>query len=549
VSLDSFAQLGLLSPAPLGLTPGVSAGDVSLGWVQAALLAAAALLLGVGVGVGALRLLSIRMLARAREEREEVLRRARDDAETLTARAEVDAERVRIDKQRDFEEWADETRSDLRDQERRLAKREDMLDRKLETLAMKEEALAKQAQDQERKEKKLRDKTAAVDQTLEEQKNELLRIGRMSREEAREAVLGRIEEDVREDAAELTRKIIDDAEEQANEKAREITLLAVQRLATEYTAESTVRTVNLPSDDMKGRIIGREGRNIRAIERATGVDVIVDDTPGIIIVSSFDKVRQHVAAESLDRLMKDGRVHPSRIEQVVSQVEKETQERIMKAGKEAAHEVKVRRLHPKILEAMGKLSFRVSYGQNVLRHSVEVAFLAQMIADQLGLDGALARRSGFLHDIGKAMDHEMEGGHPKIGMDFAKAHGEKGVVLNAIGGHHSDIPSTSFYTPIVMAADAISGSRPGARRESYEKYVQRLDALQEIAKKQQGVRQAYAIQAGREIRVMVDAKKVSDDEALVIAKRIADEVSEEITFPGEIQVTVLRETRAIEYAR
>jgi ribonuclease Y len=275
----------------------------------------------------------------------------------------------------------------------------------------------------------------------------------------------------------------------------------------------------------------------------------VDDTPGVIVVSCFDKVRQAIAVESLERLIADGRMHPSRIEEVVERVRSETAERIMQRGKEATMEVNLRGLHPKVVEAMGKLSYRTSYGQNVLRHSVEVAFFCQIIAEQLKLDGAIARRCGFLHDIGKAMDHEMEGGHPKIGMDFARQYGEKEPVLNAIGGHHADIPATSFYTPIVMAADAISSARPGARRESMEKYIQRLTELQDIAMRFKGVTEAYAIQAGREVRVMVDAGRVNDDEAFLIAHDIAKKVSEDMTFPGEIRVTVLRETRAIEFAR
>jgi ribonuclease Y len=342
---------------------------------------------------------------------------------------------------------------------------------------------------------------------------------------------------------------MEEAESQAKEKAREITLMAVQRYAADHTSESTVRTVAIPSEDMKGRIIGREGRNIRAIEKATGVDIIVDDTPGVIIVSCFDKIRQAIAVESLERLIADGRMHPARIEEVVEKVRGEIGEKVMKAGKDAVLEVNLRGVHPKVVEAMGKLHYRTSYGQNVLRHSIEVGFISQLIAEQLGLDGTLARRCGFLHDIGKAMDHEMEGGHPKIGMDFARQFGEKEAVLNAIGGHHADIPSTTFYTPIVMAADAVSSARPGARRESLEKYVQRLNDLQDIAMGHRGVTEAYAIQAGREVRVMVDAAKVDDNEAYLIAHQIAKRVSEEMTFPGEIRVTVLRETRAIELAR
>jgi ribonuclease Y len=354
---------------------------------------------------------------------------------------------------------------------------------------------------------------------------------------------------VKDEAARLRRRVIERAEDEAKEKGREITLMAIQRFAGEYVAESTVRTVPIPSDDLKGRIIGREGRNIRAIEAATGVDLIVDDTPGVIVVSCFDTVRRAIAGEALTKLIADGRIHPTKIEEVVDATRKDFEQRIKKHGKDAALEAKLKGLHPKVVEAMGRLEYRTSYGQNVLKHSLEVAFIAQLIADQLGFDGALARRAGFLHDIGKAMDHEMEGGHPKIGMDFAQQYGEAEPVLNVIGGHHGDIPSTTFYTPIVMAADALSGARPGARRESLELYIRRLEQLQDIAKEHAGVTEAHAIQAGREVRVMVDAKRVNDDRAYDLAKRIADRVSDEMTFPGEVKVTVLRETRAIEIAR
>ncbi|MEO0716802.1 MAG: ribonuclease Y, partial [Planctomycetota bacterium] len=387
------------------------------------------------------------------------------------------------------------------------------------------------------------------DALISQQTDKLHEVAGLSADEAREELLSRIAEDSRIEAAKVTRKVVEEAEENAKEQAREITLAAIQRYATEHTSESTVRTVAIPSDDMKGRIIGREGRNIRAIEKATGVDIIVDDTPGVIVVSCFDKVRQAVAVEGLERLIADGRLHPTRIEEVIAKVRGEINEKVIKAGKEAVLEANLRNVNPKVVEAMGKLAYRTSYGQNVLRHSVEVGFLCQIIAEQLGLNGRLARRCGFLHDIGKAMDHEMEGGHPKIGMDFAKQYGEKEPVLNAIGGHHADIPATSFYTPIVMAADAVSSARPGARRESMERYVQRLQELQDIAMGHSGVTEAYAIQAGREVRVMVDAARVGDDEAYLIAHDIAKRVSDEMTFPGEIRVTVLRETRAIELAR
>jgi ribonuclease Y len=424
-----------------------------------------------------------------------------------------------------------------------------LVDRKEETLSQRESQLSRQAESIRQREELITKRDTETQRIYEQQKDLLTSIAGMSRHDAKELLLKRVEEDARHDVAKVTRKLIEDAENEAKAKAREITLMAIQRYAAEHSSESTVRSVAIPSDDMKGRIIGREGRNIRAIEKATGVDIIVDDTPGVIVVSCFDKVRQAIAVESLERLIADGRMHPTRIEEVVEKVKSEIGEKIMKFGKEAALEVNLRGLHPKVIEAMGKLHYRTSYGQNVLRHSIEVGFLCQIIAEQLGLDGAIARRCGFLHDIGKAMDHEMEGGHPKIGMDFARQFGEKEPVLNAIGGHHADIPSTSFYTPIVMAADAVSSARPGARRESLEKYVQRLNELQDIALSFKGVNEAHAIQAGREVRVMIDADKVDDDEAYLIAHQIAKRVSEEMTFRGEIRVTVLRETRAIEYAR
>ena len=451
---------------------------------------------------------------------------------------------------RAFDAEAEDQRKDLKDREKRLEKREDQLDRKLDALGLKEDQLAKASDAIKKREEGVAAKETEVQRVLDRQKDELLRVAGMSADAAKEEYLRRIEDDVRHDAARVAARVLDEAQEESRTRSMEITLNAIQRYAAEHTAESTVRTVPIPSDDMKGRIIGREGRNIRAIEKATGVDILVDDTPGVIAVSCFDKVRQAIAVEALQKLVADGRVHPSRVEEIVSQVRTEVEERVTQYGKDAILEVKLKGVHAKIRDAMGRLHYRTSYGQNILRHSVEVAFLSQIIAEQLGLDGALARRCGFLHDIGKAMDHEMEGGHPKIGMDFARHHGEKEeAVLNAIGGHHGDIPATTFYTPIVMAADTVSGARPGARRESLERYIQRLEHLQEIALRHAGVTEAHAIQAGREVRVMIDAANIGDDEARFIAKKIADQVSEEMTFPGEIKVTVLRETRAIEYAR
>ena len=512
-------------------------------------IAAGALILGVIIGLLILGALRGQTLASAKEQARQTEDKAKDEARSILERSRVDAEKLTLDKRAALDAELEEGRKELREGEKRLTKREDLLDKKLDTLTAKEEHLSKQQEALKERDALLAKRNEEVEGVLQQQKDKLLQLAGMSVDEARRELLIRVEDESRLEMAKVVHKIVEEAQLEAKTKAQEITLMAVQRYATEHTAEATVRAVPIPSDDMKGRIIGREGRNIRAIEKATGVDIIVDDTPGVIVVSCFDKIRQAIAVESLEKLIADGRMHPSRIEEVVEKTKSEINERVIKAGKEAIIEANLRGVHPKISEAMGKLQYRTSYGQNVLRHSIEVAFLCQIIAEQLGLDGAVARRCGFLHDIGKAMDHEMEGGHPKIGMDFARQFGEKDPVLNAIGGHHADIPSTSFYTPIVMEADAVSSARPGARRESMEKYVQRLNELQDIAMRQPGVTEAYAIQAGREVRVMVDAAKVDDDEAFLIAHQIAKRVSEEMTFPGEIRVTVLRETRAIEYAR
>ncbi|MBL0927972.1 MAG: ribonuclease Y [Phycisphaerales bacterium] len=507
------------------------------------------LLLGLLIGFLARGYLIGQTVSKARAQADEIVRLAEAKGRTLAEQARLEGQQQLMAERQRFEAESAGKREELRELERRLAKREDQHERQVEELARKEEQAARTLESLRAKEQKAAQREDELERLIDQQKHELLRIGDLTVEQARERVLAMVERDVRDDAAHLIRKVTEDAQAEAKSKAREITLMAVQRYAGEHATEGTVRSIPIPSDDIKGRIIGREGRNIRAIEKATGVDLIVDDTPGVIVVSCFDKVRQAVAAEALQKLIEDGRIHPSRIEEVVSQVQQDMEQRITKHGKDAVAELRLRGLHPKVIDAMGRLQFRTSYGQNILRHSMEVAYIAQIIADQLGLDGEMARRCGFLHDIGKAMDQEMEGSHPKIGMDFARSHGEKDPVLNVIGGHHGDIPATTFYTPIVMAADAISGARPGARRESLERYIQRLEQLQDIAKAQEGVTEAFAIQAGREVRVMVDAKRVSDDTAYMIAKRIADKVSAEMTFPGEIKVTVLRETRAVEVAR
>jgi len=529
-----------------------SAGEAAGGsfdWTAAFTLAAGLIVGGVA-GAVALKLISGSVVTAAKKEAETIRAAAASDAEAALRKAELEGERAAADRKKEVDREVAEGRAELKSQQERVSKREDALEEKLDRLAKRESKLDSRQSKVQNREDEVEARSENVEARDAEITQALSSVAELSIEDAKGQLLQRVADEASEEAGGVKRRIIEEAEADARKRSREITLMAIQRFASEHVADSTVRSVKIPSDDLKGRIIGREGRNIRAIERATGADVLVDDTPGVISVSCFDPIRRAIAGESLARLVADGRVHPSRIEEIVASVRSDLEEQITEKGNAAVSECKMRGLHPKIVEAMGKLHFRTSFGQNVLRHSVEVAYLSQVIADQLGLDGSIARRCGFLHDIGKAMDHEMEGGHPAIGMEFARRFGEdREEVLNAIGGHHGDIPSSSPYTPIVMAADAVSGARPGARRESMELYIQRLKQLEDIARESGSVREAYAIQAGREVRVIVDSGRVNDDEAFVIADRIARRVEDEMTFPGEIKVTVLRETRAEATAR
>jgi ribonuclease Y len=503
-----------------------------------------------GRGIKAARAEADRMLADAKAQGELAADAARSEAQKRAGEIELAAEKAANEKRAAVDRESKATQAKLDESLARAAKREETLDKKLESIGQREQKIETREADLKRQEEDLRKASDENERTRTELRGALSKVSGLSREEARELYLAEVRVESEHDGSALRQKILDEAERDAKGKAREITLMAIQRYAAENVGESTVRSIKITSEDMKGRIIGREGRNIRAIEKATGADILVDDTPGVISVSCFDRVRQAIAAEALQRLVADGRIHPTRIEELVEQTKRDIEEKIVKVGNEAVVEADVRGLHPKVIEALGKMHFRTSYGQNVLRHSIEVAFLSQMIADQLGLNGGIARRAGLLHDIGKAMDHEMEGGHPAIGMEFLKKYGEKSeAVLNACGGHHGDIPATTAYTPIIMAADAISGARPGARRESMEMYIKRLEQLEGIARDQPFVDEAHAIQAGREIRVILNAKKADDATAFQIAEAIAKRVEAEMTFPGEIKVTVLRETRAEAIAR
>lgn len=511
------------------------------------------ILIGIVVGgiltAGALTVLGKSKVAVGRREAEKINQDARISADQTIKAAQLDARTERDRLLDEFKKETTETRVELKDAERRIAKREDNLDGKLDTLASKEKHLEKSEKKLGDRDAKLSEQAKRVEELEAKRQEELVRVSGMSAADAKQELLNSFEDELTHEAGQMVIKILGDAREDAANKAREITLIAIQRYAAENTCEATVSTVDIPSDDMKGRVIGREGRNIRAFEKATGVDVIVDDTPGVVIVSSFDPVRREVARLTLLKLIQDGRIHPGRIEELAEQTRKDLEKEILETGKRAALEANVPGLHRKQLDLLGRLRYRTSYGQNVLQHSIEVAYLCQVMADELGFDGRLARRCGLLHDIGKAVDHEVEGGHPQIGADICKRLNERSEVLNAIAGHHGDIEATSPYTPLVMAADAISAARPGGRRESLERYIQRLEQLEGVASDHKGVKQAYAIQAGRELRVIVDASRMDDAASAKLARDIAKRVEEEMTYPGEVKVTVLREMRAVEYAR
>jgi ribonuclease Y len=486
---------------------------------------------------------------RAKVEAERILATQRAEAEAKSKDILLTAQQQRITMKEEAEKELDKEREEIRQQEQRLNKREDVLDRKLDTLAVKERNLDDLEARLTKRDKSTAAREQEINRIYSEQKDRLLSISNMTFEQAKQSVLVRVEDDCRAEVGEIVLRTVEHAQEEAKEKSRQIILQAIQRYAAEQTAAHTVSTVAIPTDDMKGRVIGREGRNIRTFEKATGVDVIIDDTPGLVVVSCFDPVRREIARISLEKLVQDGRIHPARIEEVVVQTTKEMDEELIRIGKEAAVEANLPNLAKPIIPMLGRLHYRTSYGQNVLRHSMEVAYLCQTVAEELGLDGNIARRAGLLHDIGKAMDHDQEGSHPVLGMEFLKKFGESEAVLNAAEGHHGDVPATTPYTGIVMAADAISAARPGARRESLEKYIKRLQELEDLAMKFDGVRQAYAISAGREIRVIVDARMVDDKEGAKLARDIAKRIEDELTYPGEIRVTLIRETRAVEYAR
>jgi ribonuclease Y len=522
---------------------------LAMGDVATVVIAVVVALVCGGAGYGLAAYLAAKKARQTQSGADTLLAQAKREADGIRKEASVEAKAVAIRAKETFEQETAKTRDELRDRERLLVKREDTIESKMETLARKEKAVEAAEQRVGDQERSLKDRQTEVDRLAAEGRQQLHRISGLQPGEARALLLEKMEAEVQHEAAALIQRVSDQAQESADQKAREVLAVAIQRLASDYTAEATVATVDIPSDEMKGRIIGREGRNIRAFERASGVDVIVDDTPGVIVLSSFDPVRREIARRSMTKLIADGRIQPPRIEQVVSESRKEVEQDIADTGKQVALDTGVKGLHPKEVLLLGRLKYRTSYGQSVLQHSIEVAHLSAMLAEQLGLDAELAKRAGLLHDIGKAVDHEVEGGHPEIGADLARRYNEGPEIIAAIRGHHEPNLQNELYTTVVSAADAVSASRPGARRETLERYIQRLEKLEEVAKRFEGVDSAYAIQAGREVRVIVDAEKVDDALAVKVCRDIAKAVENELSYPGEVKVVLIRERRVIEYAR
>jgi len=478
-----------------------------------------------------------------------IIEEAQKEAETVKKEATLQAKDSLFQMKMEFEKETKDRKQEIQDQEKRILNKEQNLDRKIEVLERRDSEFEKKERLLNQKEKDLVELKEKYELLIIEQKKQLEYRAGISSQEAKELLLQAMENEAKHEAAKTIRRLESEAKEIADKKAKEIISLAIKRYAGDYVAEKTVSYVNLPNEEMKGRIIGREGRNIRAIEAATGIDLIIDDTPEAVILSGFNSIRREVARLSLERLISDGRIHPARIEEVVKKVSQEMEVAVREAGEAATFDVGVHGIHPEMIKLVGKLKYRSSYGQNVLQHSLEVAFLCGIMAAELGLNIKQAKRAGLLHDIGKAVDHEVEGSHAAIGADLAKRYGESNRVIHAIASHHEDIPLESILDVLVQAADTLSGARPGARKEMLETYVKRLEDLEKIAQSFEGIGKTYALQAGREIRIMVESEKVTDNDIYVLSRDIAKKIEECLTYPGQIKVTVIREIRAVEYAK
>lgn len=506
---------------------------------------------GLGYFIGNMlrKRLSDTLVSKAEELASKIVDDAKREAETITKEAELKAKDEVFQAKAEAEREAKEKRKDLQALEKRLQQKEENLDKKMNLFDQRDADLTKKDQALLTREQGLAQKEEKLDALVAEQREKLESISGLSSAEAKKILMDAMESEAKLDAAKRIKVIEEEARETADKKSKEIIALAIQRYAGEYVAERSVSVVALPSDEMKGRIIGREGRNIRALEAATGIDLIIDDTPEAVILSGFNPVRREVAKIALEKLITDGRIHPGRIEEVVAKAEEEVEQTIKEAGDQAAFDLGVHGIHPEILKLIGRLKYRTSYSQNVYQHSLEVAFLCGIMASELGVNVKQAKRAGLLHDLGKAVDHEVEGSHAVIGAELARKYGESPKIVHAIMAHHEDEKPSTVLAVLVQAADALSGARPGARREMMETYVKRLDDLERIATSFAGVNNSFAIQAGREIRVMVSSDEVTDERAVVLAKDIAKKIEAEMTYPGQIKVNVIRETRAIEYAR
>jgi ribonuclease Y len=509
----------------------------------------AAAFAGIGLGVFIARLLGRQAVAQAKQEASRLVDDAKRDVERIQKEAALEAKDKLYQARQAFEQENRDRRNELVEQERRLNQREQALDKKVSAADRKETDLTRKEKDLGVRERTLTDKEAQVEQALLQQRAQLEALSGMTAEEAKKSLIAAMEQEARYEAIKLTKRIEDEAREGAERSAREIIVSSLQRYAHDYVQEATVSVVQLPNDEMKGRIIGREGRNIRALEAATGIDLVIDDTPEAILISGFDPFRREVAKVALERLMHDGRIHPARIEEVVEKVRKETEKLMIAEAEQVLFDLGIQDLHPDLIKLLGKLRYRTSYGQNNLVHAREAAFICGIMATELGLDVKLAKRAAILHDVGKAISHEEEGTHPNLGGEYARKCGEHPHVVNAIMAHHGDIEWTSPEGVLVAVAEGLSAARPGARREAYESYIKRLEKLEEIATSFKGVDKAYAIRAGREVRVIVNQDGVSEAESAQISREMAKRVENELTYPGQIKITVIRESRYVEYAK
>jgi len=514
----------------------------------------AAIAVVAGIAAGVLMSLVYRSTLKSQktsieENRNSIVENAQKEAENIRKEAAIEAKDIVYQAKNESEKDLKEKRYEITQLEKRLRQKEETLDRKFDQIDKRDNELSRREKEYTNKERAVAEKESNYDRLISEQTAQLEKISGMSSDDAKQELFRRTEDDARLEVAKIVKRIEDEAKENADRKAKEIMGFAIQRYASDYVADATVSAVSLPSDEMKGRIIGREGRNIRALEAATGVDLIVDDTPEMVTLSGFDPVRREIARLSLERLITDGRIHPTRIEEIVEKVKKEIDTIIREEGEKAVFDLGLSGIHPELVKTLGRLKYRTSYGQNMLQHSREVAYLAGMMAGEIGVDQKLAKRAGLLHDLGKAIDHEIEGSHQEIGANLAKKHGENHKVVNAIHAHHGDIEPTTVEAALVAAADALSAARPGVRRESIDHYIKRLEELERLALSFNGVDKCYAIQAGREVRIIVKPEIVNDELSSLIARDLSKKIEAEMSYPGQIKVTVIRESRHVEYAK